>query len=107
MIFYLQIVSKIGEEFIVRNIPALHKDNAGLSRGEAQVGYIKEASDLTAPHNMHFYKMRRKKGKVWSSVWLGIKDSGLHIYEVCFYYFKTICLRKFKSCNFAKLMKSV
>lgn len=80
---YLQIISKIGEDFIIRNIPALHKDNSGLSRGEAQVGYIKEASDLTAPHNMHFYKMRRKKGKVWSSAWLGIKDSGLHIYEVC------------------------
>lgn len=75
------IVKKIGEDFIVRNIPALHKDNAGLSRGEAQVGYIKEASDITAPHNLHFYKMRRKKGKVWGNVWLGIADSGIHIYE--------------------------
>lgn len=88
---YIQIISKIGKDFIIHNIPALHKDNAGLSRGEAQVGYIKEASDLTAPHNMHFYKMRRKKGKVWSSAWLGIKDSGLHIYEV-YSCFKTILL---------------
>ncbi|GIY53047.1 FERM domain-containing protein 1 [Caerostris extrusa] len=75
------IVKRIGEDFILRNIPALHKDNAGLSRGEAQVGYIKEASDITAPHNLHFYKMRRKKGKVWSDVWLGIGDRGIHIYE--------------------------
>ncbi|XP_055950197.1 uncharacterized protein LOC129984354 isoform X1 [Argiope bruennichi] len=75
------IVKKIGEDFIIRNIPALHKDNAGLSRGEAQVGYIKEASDISAPHNLHFYKMRRKKGKIWGNVWLGIGDSGIHIYE--------------------------
>nr|XP_042895220.1 uncharacterized protein LOC107452647 [Parasteatoda tepidariorum] len=75
------IIKKIGEEFIIKNIPALHKDNAGLSRGEAQVGYIKEASDVTAPHNLHFYKMRRKKGKVICQVFLGISDSGIHIYE--------------------------
>lgn len=75
------IIGKLGEAFIIRFIPALHKDNAGLSRGEAQVGYIKEASEMTAPHNLHFYRMKRKKGKVWNCVWLGIRASGIHIYE--------------------------
>ncbi|KAG8193946.1 hypothetical protein JTE90_011496 [Oedothorax gibbosus] len=75
------IVKKIGEDFIIKSMPSLHKDNAGLSRGEAQVGYIQGASEPTAPHNLHLYRMRRKKGKVWGDVWLGIADSGIHIYE--------------------------
>ncbi|XP_035233921.1 uncharacterized protein LOC118205744 [Stegodyphus dumicola] len=97
------IIEKLGEDFIIRNIPALHKDNAGLSRGEAQVGYIKEASDVTAPHNLHFYKMRRKKGKLWSDVWLGIRDSGIHIYEQQEHEKTKSLLSTFLWCDIAKL----
>ncbi|XP_054714058.1 tyrosine-protein phosphatase 1-like [Uloborus diversus] len=97
------IITKIGEDFIVRNVPALHKDNAGLSRGEAQVGYIKEASDITAPHNMHFYRMRRKRGKIWNFLWLGIRDSGIHIYEVKEPEKTKSLLSTFLWCDIAKL----
>ncbi|XP_067129164.1 uncharacterized protein [Centruroides vittatus] len=76
-----RIIQNLGEEYIIKHTPAMHKDNTSLSRGEAQVMYIKEASDSTAPHNLHFYKMHRKKTKADSNVWLAICAKGIEIYE--------------------------
>lgn len=76
-----RIIQNLGEDYIIKHIPAMHKDNISLSRGEAQVMYIKEASDRTAPHNLHFYKMHRKKTKADSNVWLAICAKGIEIYE--------------------------
>lgn len=74
------IINKLGEEFISRHTPTLHRDNAGLIKAEAQINFMKEAANETAQHNLHFYKMRRKKGKL-EDVWLGISQKTLQIFE--------------------------
>ncbi|XP_076315352.1 FERM domain-containing protein 6-like [Tachypleus tridentatus] len=59
----------------------MHQDNRGLSKTEAQAYYIKEASDTKAAHNMHLFSVKRKKGKLFDDVWLGICCKGIEIYE--------------------------
>lgn len=76
----LQVIEELGIEYITRNLPALHCDHKGMSKSEAQSMFIKEASDATAPHNFHFYKLTCKKGATSSDVWLAITISGIAIY---------------------------
>jgi len=48
-----------------------------MHKTEAQSMYIKEASDATAPHNLHLYKLNNKKAT--TEVWLGICTTGVEI----------------------------
>uniref|UniRef100_T1IPS2 FERM domain-containing protein n=1 Tax=Strigamia maritima TaxID=126957 RepID=T1IPS2_STRMM len=76
------VLERIGEDYIVQNVPAMHRDNVGLSRSEAQTAFIREASSADAPHNLHLYQLLRKKNDSKSAVWLGVCPKGIEIYEV-------------------------
>lgn len=75
------ILERLGEKYIIQHLPKMHQDNWGLSKTEAQAYYIKEASDTKAAHNMHLFSVKRKKGKLFDDVWLGICCKGIEIYE--------------------------
>ncbi|XP_022253578.1 protein expanded-like isoform X2 [Limulus polyphemus] len=75
------ILERLGEKYIIQHLPKMHQDNWGLSKTEAQAYYIKEASDTKAAHNMHLFSVKRKKGKLFDDVWLGICCNGIEIYE--------------------------
>ena len=77
-----QIVEKRGRGYLVNNTPVVHRDLTSLSSSDAEWRYIKETSSPPSAHNLHFYRLRKKKtDKVWNA-WLGICAKGIEIYEV-------------------------
>lgn len=80
--FLFQIVEKRGKKYLVDNTPIVHRDLHSLSRSEAEWRFIKETSSPPSAHNLHFYRLRKKKtDKAWNA-WLGICAKGIEIYEV-------------------------
>ncbi|XP_068085286.1 protein expanded [Anabrus simplex] len=81
--FPQQMVS--GENQLLQTVPALHRDNSGISKGEAERQYIREASSPEVSpltHNSHLYRLKHKKQEQGQgSVWLAICAKGIHIYE--------------------------
>ena len=63
-------------------MPAVHRDNADLARGEAELAYIREASSMEAPHNLHLYRLKRRKSDATGTVLLGICPNGIELYQV-------------------------
>ncbi|XP_050404239.1 uncharacterized protein LOC126820377 [Patella vulgata] len=75
------IIEKRGVDFIKQNTPQIHKDNRNLTRSDAELKYIKEASVIPSAHNLHFYRVKKKKtDKLWNT-WLAVCPRGIEIYE--------------------------
>ncbi|XP_053395461.1 protein expanded-like [Mercenaria mercenaria] len=70
-----------GQSYLVKNTPVVHRDLQSVSRSEAEWRFIKETSVPPSAHNLHFYRLRKKKtDKAWNA-WLGICAKGIEIYE--------------------------
>jgi len=57
----MQIVERVGVDYILQNIPAMHRDHRCLSTGSAQLLYIKEASSGITHYGLHLYRLRSSK----------------------------------------------
>ncbi|XP_074641597.1 uncharacterized protein LOC141899285 [Tubulanus polymorphus] len=75
------IIANRGIPYIMKNMPKFHKDLRGMSKMEAQIQFIKEASSQPAAHNIHLYPIRLKKSDKKPNLWMGICPTGLEIYE--------------------------
>lgn len=75
------LIDKLGVESILDQMPALHRENINMGRTEAQLAYIREASAFEAPHNLHVYRLRRRKCDLTGSVLLGVCPNGVELYE--------------------------
>ena len=64
--FRLQILERVGVDYVVQNMPAMHRDHQCLSHGSAQLLYIREASSGHTHYGLHLYRLRSSK-KVASS----------------------------------------
>jgi len=72
-----------GQDYITSHLPSVHRDMAGVSPPDARVQYIRDLSEPPAAHNMHFYRLRRRKyDPVPGNDWLAICPKGLEVYEV-------------------------
>ena len=76
------VIERLGDHYVHNIIPSMHRHHRGLTRSEAEVRYIRQGCNSPAPHNMHLYRMKKKKGESPGSVWLGICCRGLFIYQV-------------------------
>ncbi|KAL4237397.1 FERM domain-containing protein 6 [Mactra antiquata] len=75
------MLERHGKPYLVNNTPVVHRDLHSLSRSEAEWKFIKETSVPPSAHNLHFYRLRKKKtDKSWNA-WLGICAKGIEIYE--------------------------
>ena len=79
----VQVLMRRGQDYITHHLPSIHRDMSGMSRVEARVQFIRDLSTPPATHNMHFYRLRRRKydpppGKEW----LAVCPRGIEIYEV-------------------------
>ena len=75
-------MERLGNSYIMENVPHLHRDNVGMGREEAQAQYIREASQQEAPHNLHLYHLRCKKQEPTPQVAMAICAKGVDLYEV-------------------------
>lgn len=75
------MIQQRGTPYIQKNTPLIHQDLMNLTKSEAKLRFIKEASLSPAAHNLHFYRLRKRKtDKRWNA-WLGICARGIEIYE--------------------------
>ncbi|KAK3600905.1 hypothetical protein CHS0354_013282 [Potamilus streckersoni] len=75
------IIEKRGLVYLVDNTPVVHKDLHNVPRSEAEWRFIKETTVSPAAHNLHFYRLKKRKtDKTWNA-WLGICAKGIQIYE--------------------------
>ena len=77
-----QMVEKHGSAYLVENTPVVHRDLHSLPRSEAEWRFIKETSVSPAAHNLHFYRLKKKKTDKIFNAWLGICARGIEMYEV-------------------------
>ena len=78
----LQVVSKHGTEYMSRHMPSMHRSLAGLTRGDAQLHFIRDVCLPPTAHNLHFYKLKKRKQDTKPTAWLAICPTGIEIYEV-------------------------
>lgn len=87
MAYVIDIQMVSGNQQLVQTLSALHRENHGLNKSEAELQYIREASSAEVSpltHNAHLYRLKHKKQEVGhGSVWLAICAKGIEIYEVC------------------------
>ncbi|CAE1284780.1 unnamed protein product [Acanthosepion pharaonis] len=75
------MVGEHGQEYLFQNAPKMHKEQQDVTKNEAELKYIRESIKYPAAHNLHFYRMKKKKtDKIWNA-WLGICPKGVEIYE--------------------------
>ncbi|GAB1597483.1 flocculation protein FLO11-like [Argonauta hians] len=75
------MVGEHGKEYLVENAPKMHKEQHDVTRNEAELKFIRESIKYPAAHNLHFYRLKKKKtDKIWNA-WLGICPKGVEIYE--------------------------
>ncbi|KAF2368895.1 FERM central domain [Trinorchestia longiramus] len=75
------VVEREGLSQVIAKVSVLHQEHHNMSKEEAQLAFIDAASSDEAPHNVHLYNLRRKKGDPTSQVTLAVGDKGISIYE--------------------------
>ncbi|XP_070578164.1 radixin-like isoform X2 [Ptychodera flava] len=73
------VIERRGEDYILNNIPAMHRDQRGMSKTEAHIEFIKHASSCRE-HVMHFYSVKKNKSDSIPYILVGICTKGLQIY---------------------------
>ncbi|XP_044033940.1 FERM domain-containing protein 6-like isoform X2 [Siniperca chuatsi] len=74
------LIKRRGRDFLLQHCPVLHVELRGVSRSQAVLQFIKEASGLQ-DGPVTFYRMRQEKKELRSSVLLGVALKGVHIYQ--------------------------
>nr|XP_037857151.1 FERM domain-containing protein 1 isoform X2 [Chlorocebus sabaeus] len=74
------IITKRGIDYILRHMPALHRERQGLSPKEAVLCFIQEACRLEDVP-VHFFRLHKDKKEGHPTVILGLTLRGVHIYQ--------------------------
>ncbi|XP_073345256.1 FERM domain-containing protein 6-like [Pagrus major] len=74
------LIKRRGRDFLLQQCPVVHVELRGLLHSQAVLQFIKEASSLQ-DGPVTFYRMRREKKDLRSSVLLGVTLKGVHIYQ--------------------------
>lgn len=78
----IQMVEKRGVDYLRDNGPLIHHDMHNVTRTDAELKYIRECSTSPGAHNLHFYRVRKKKTDKLCNTWLAICARGVEVYEV-------------------------
>ncbi|KAA8581508.1 hypothetical protein FQN60_003089, partial [Etheostoma spectabile] len=74
------LIQRRGRDFLLQHCPVLHAELRGVTRSQAVLQFIKEASSLQ-DGPVTFYRMRQEKKESRSSILLGVAMKGVHIYQ--------------------------
>ncbi|XP_045925725.1 FERM domain-containing protein 6-like [Micropterus dolomieu] len=72
------LIKRRGRDFLLQHCPVLHSELRGVSRSQAVLQFIKEASCLQ-DGPVTFYRMRQEKKELRCSILLGVALKGVHI----------------------------
>ncbi|KAK7506980.1 hypothetical protein BaRGS_00001831 [Batillaria attramentaria] len=75
------ILEKRGVTYLQDNCPLVHRDLHNVTRTDAELKYIREGSSPPGAHNLHFYRVRKKKTDKACNTWLAICARGVEVYE--------------------------
>ncbi|KAM7370743.1 hypothetical protein PAMP_010267 [Pampus punctatissimus] len=74
------LIKRRGREYLLQHSPVLHSELRGVSRSQAILQFIKEASSLQ-DGAVTFYRMRQEKKELKCSILLGVTLKGVCIYQ--------------------------
>lgn len=74
------VIDRLGKDYIIQNMPSMHKDVYGLGRGEAQMTFISQASYINNPFNIHIHKLLTKKNDTRNYILLAVSPKGVELY---------------------------
>ncbi|XP_060229285.1 FERM domain-containing protein 1 isoform X1 [Meriones unguiculatus] len=74
------IINKRGADYILRHVPAMHREQQGLSPKEAVLRFIRDACRLEDVP-VHFFRLHKDKKEDHPTVLLGLTLKGVHIYQ--------------------------
>lgn len=77
-----QMLEKRGVDYLSDNSPLVHRDLHNVTRTDAELKYVRECSSPPGAHNLHFYRVRKKKTDKVCNTWLAICARGVEVYEV-------------------------
>ena len=80
-LYFGQVLESVGVSQVLVKVTNLYQQ-LRLTKIEAEIAFIETASSPDAPHNVHLYRLRRKKQEPTSQVTLAMGDDGISIYEV-------------------------
>lgn len=75
------ILKKRGATYLQDNCPLVHRDLHNITRTDAELKYVREGSLAPGAHNLHFYRVRKKKSDNACNTWLAICARGVEVYE--------------------------
>lgn len=52
----INLCENMDENYIIQNMPTMHREQNGLNRADAEILFIKEASEICS-HNLHMYRL--------------------------------------------------
>uniref|UniRef100_A0A0B7AQ35 FERM domain-containing protein n=1 Tax=Arion vulgaris TaxID=1028688 RepID=A0A0B7AQ35_9EUPU len=75
------ILERHGLDYLAHNVPTLHRDLHNMTKNDAKLCYIRNASMSPGALNLHFYMVRKHKNDKHCNTWLAICARGVEIYE--------------------------
>ncbi|CAL1526866.1 unnamed protein product [Lymnaea stagnalis] len=79
--FPFWMLDRHGLDYLASNMPTVHKDLNNMTRNDAELRYIRNASMQPGAHNLHFYTVRKRKTDKAVNTWLAICAKGVEVYE--------------------------
>ena len=77
---------------VLSKVRTFQQKSQKLSKDESERAFIELASSEQAPHNVHLYNLRRKKGDPTTQVKLAVGDRGISVHEVSAFFSLSISL---------------
>ncbi|XP_045700147.1 FERM domain-containing protein 1 isoform X2 [Phyllostomus hastatus] len=74
------IIAKRGSAYLLRHVPALHREQRGLNPREALLRFIREACRLEDVP-VHLFRLRKDKKEGGPTVVLGLTPGGVRVYQ--------------------------
>ncbi|XP_045700150.1 FERM domain-containing protein 1 isoform X5 [Phyllostomus hastatus] len=75
------IIAKRGSAYLLRHVPALHREQRGLNPREALLRFIREACRLEDVP-VHLFRLRKDKKEGGPTVVLGLTPGGVRVYQI-------------------------
>ena len=56
-----QMLQRWSVEYMYTNMPTVHQDLHNMTKNDAELRYIRQASQSPGSHNLNFYTVRKRK----------------------------------------------